>query len=410
MSKIGEIHLSSETFKNMHNLRLLKFYGSYHPFGYFANKPKLYFNQGLEYLSDELRYLFWAGYPLKTLPLRFSPEKLFEISLPFSNIEKLWTGTKPAFKLKSIELYYSQHLIEIPDVSEAPNIEIINLAGCTNLVEVPSSIQYLNDLRILKLNGCKSLRNFPSNIHFKSLVTLDLASCINITEFPQISGNLRDLELGGTSIEEVPSSIACLTELCLLSLTRCSKLKSISTSICKLKSLQKLSLSMCAKLESFPEILEKMECLEFLWLNGATEIKELPSSIENLNGLQVLELADCKNLETIPSSIKKLTSLAILDLSGCTKLGKLPELSALCSLKDLDLSFCNLTKIPEEICCISSLDTLTLDGNNFESLPSRIKQLSRLTFLSLNNCSMLKSVPELPSCLRELNALHCKWL
>ncbi|XP_044512061.1 disease resistance-like protein DSC1 [Mangifera indica] len=431
MSKIREIHVSSEAFKNMPNLRLLNFYASDHLLGDFASNPKLYFNQGLEYLSDELRCLYWVGYPLRTLPSRFSPEKLIEISLPFSNIEQLWIGTKPAFELKSIDLYHSQHLIGIPDVSEAPNIEIIKLEHCTNLVKVPSSIGCLNHLHILRLNGCKSLRNFPSNIHFKSLVTLNLASCIYLTDFPQISGNIRDLNLSGTAIEVVPSSIACLTELCLLTLTRCSKLKSISTSICKLKSLQRLELNFCTKLESFPEILEKMECLESLLLNGATVIKELPSSIDNLNGLCHLRLVGCKNLVTIPSSIRKLTSLIELDFSGCSKLVKLsensiiewkeniycqcpgfvlPPLSALCSLKELFLSFCNLTEIPEDLCCMSSLKTLNLNGNNFESLPSRIKQLSRLKRLYLRDCNMLQSLPELPPCLRVLEATNCKRL
>ncbi|XP_031249156.1 disease resistance-like protein DSC1 isoform X2 [Pistacia vera] len=417
MSKIREMHLSSEAFTNMRNLRLLKFYVSDQFSGGFVNNPKLCFPQGLEYLSDELRYLYWVGFPLKTLPPRFSPEKLIELNLPYSNIEQLWIGTK--------------HLIEIPDVSEAPNIEIIELQHCTNLVKVPSSIQYLNHLRILRLSGCKSLRNFPSNIHFKSLVTLNLSSCIYLTEFPRISGNIRDINLSGTAIEEVPSSIMCLTELCSLVMTRCSRLKSISTSICKLKSLQRLELDYCSKLESFPEILEKMESLERLLLNGATEIRELPSSIEHLNGLRHLRLMDCKNLETIPSSICNLTSLIEMDLSGCSKLVKLsensttqwkgniysqcpgfvlPPLSALCSLTELFLSFCNLTEIPEDLCCISSLKTLNLNGNNFKTLPSRIKQLSKLKRLYLRDCNMLQSLPELPPCLRVLIAMNCKRL
>ncbi|XP_031253114.1 putative disease resistance protein At4g11170 [Pistacia vera] len=149
MSKIREMHLNSEAFTNMRNLRLLKFYLSDQLLGDFVNNPKLCFPQGLEYLSDELRCLYWVGFPLKTLPPRFSPEKLIEPNLPYSNIEQLWIGTKPAFKLKSIDLYHSQNLIEIPDVSEAANIEIIELGHCTSLVNVPSSIQYLNHLCIL---------------------------------------------------------------------------------------------------------------------------------------------------------------------------------------------------------------------------------------------------------------------
>jgi hypothetical protein len=57
-------------------------------------------------LSDELRILEWCGYPLKSLPYPlkslptgFEPDKLVELSMPFSPIEKLWKGVKVRFLL-----------------------------------------------------------------------------------------------------------------------------------------------------------------------------------------------------------------------------------------------------------------------------------------------------------------------
>ncbi|XP_044511384.1 disease resistance-like protein DSC1 [Mangifera indica] len=432
MSKIKELKLSSKAFADMCNLRLIKFYNhALYEDSVDISKVKLH--GGLKYLSDKLRYLYWAGYPMKTLPSNFTPENLVQLKLPCSNVQQLWKGTKEAFNLKSIDLHKSKNLIKMPDLSEAPQLEIINLEECRSLVEVPSSIQHLNNLSFLCLRGCESLKVFPRNIHFGSHIILDLSFCINLTEFPHISGNVVQLFLNGTAIEEVPSSIECLSELVLLDLTKCTRLKSISTSICKLKSLRLLYLWNCSKLESFPEIFEEMKHLVELNLNG-TAIKTLPSTIQHLIGLCSLGLRDCKHLQTIPSSICNLTSLGEIDLTGCSKLDMLPEnlgdLIVLRKLKatgaaiyqlpssvakwkritNLDLSFCALTEIPKHLCCASSLVSLDLSGNPFETLPTNFKQLSQLKNLYLENCNVLLSLPELPLCLEYIEVVNCKRL
>lgn len=51
-------------------------------------------HSGLDYLSDELRYLHWDGFPLKTLPQSFCAENIVELIFPDSKIEKLWTGVQ----------------------------------------------------------------------------------------------------------------------------------------------------------------------------------------------------------------------------------------------------------------------------------------------------------------------------
>jgi len=50
----------------------------------------LYLPQGLESLSNELRYLRWTHYPLESLPSKFSAENLVELNLPYSRLKKLW--------------------------------------------------------------------------------------------------------------------------------------------------------------------------------------------------------------------------------------------------------------------------------------------------------------------------------
>ncbi|KAH9726816.1 Disease resistance-like protein DSC1 [Citrus sinensis] len=431
LSKIRDINLNPQAFANMPNLRFLKFYMP-KLFGISDMVCKLHLPQGLQYLSDELRYLHWHGYPLKMLPSNFTPENLIELNLLYSRIEQLWKGKKEAFNLISINLYHSQYLTRIPDPFEAPNLERINLSNCTTLPCIPQSVLNFSNLSILCLKGCKSLRCFPNNIHFRSPISLNFSYCVNFKEFPQISGNVRELYLRGTPIEYVPSSIDCLAKLEYLDLGHCTILESISTSICKLKSLLKLCLDNCSKLESFPEILEKMGCLEDIDLEG-TAITELPSSIEYLGGLTTLNLTGCSKLDNLPenlgnlkslkmlcanesaisqlpSSITNLNELQVVWCSGCRGLILPPSFSGLSYLTELDLSCCNLIEIPQDIGCLSLLRSLDLRKNNFEYLPASMKHLSKLKSLDLSCCNMLQSLPELPLQLKFLQAKDCKQL
>ena len=75
----------------MPNLRLLTFKSHN---GDSERINSVYLPKGLEFLPKNLRYLGWNGYPLESLPSRFFPEKLVELSMPYSNVEKLWQGVQ----------------------------------------------------------------------------------------------------------------------------------------------------------------------------------------------------------------------------------------------------------------------------------------------------------------------------
>ncbi|KAH9727013.1 Disease resistance-like protein DSC1 [Citrus sinensis] len=237
-------------------------------------------------------------------------------------------------------------------------------------------------------------------------------------EFPQISGNITNLHLRETAIEEVPSSIHCLTNLKKLSLINCTRLKRVSTIICKLKSLLELYLRGCLRLESCPDILEKMEHLNHIALER-TEITEPPFSFENLEGLETLGFEGFSEQGNSPVNIGKLSSsdadsneLKQLWLRGtkCLVSYFASSLSGLSPLASLDISDCALTTIPQDIGCLSSLKYFFLRGNKFEDLPASIKQLSQLIILDLSRCNMLQSLPELPPRLKWLDATDCKRL
>ncbi|XP_052292643.1 disease resistance-like protein DSC1 isoform X2 [Citrus sinensis] len=404
LSKIKGINLDPGAFTNMSSMRLLKFYvPKFYKIERFLSMSieeqlsysKVQLPNGLDCLPKKLRYLHWDTYPLRTLPSNFKPKNLVELNLRFSKVEQLWEGEK----------------------------------AC-----VPSSIQNFKYLSALSFKGCKSLRSFPSNLRFVCPVTINFSYCVNLIEFPQISGKITRLYLDQSAIEEVPSSIECLTDLEVLDLRGCKRLKRISTRFCKLRSLVDLFLHGCLNLESFPEILEKMEHLKRIYL-GHTTITELPSSFENLPGLEVLFVDDCSKLDKLPdnignfeslyhisaagSAIRQLPSsvadsnaLGILEVSNCKGLVSLPRslLLGLSSLGLLRISYSAVMEIPQEIACLSSLEVLYLSGNNFESLPASIKQMSRLSSLDLKDCKMLQSLPELPLCLKSLDLRDCKML
>ncbi|TXG64821.1 hypothetical protein EZV62_011815 [Acer yangbiense] len=400
----------------MYNLRLLKFYDSTwikDSFGdfYSSHSPyysKVHIGEGLSDLFDKLRSLVWLGYPLLTLPSNFNPDNLVELDLNRSNVETLWEDSVHAPKLKWLILAHCTRLIKIPDLSESPLIEEIDIQNCSSLLDFPLLAQHGNNLCDLSMWGCKSLRSFPSDIHFESLLSLDLHGCNNITKIPKISGSIIHLNLSWTAIDEVPPSIQCLRKLCKLNLSHCTRLQHIPTSIWQLKSLYELNLENCSRLESFPEILDTMEYVKTLELSG-TAIKELPENLGDLKSLKFL-YADRTAITQLPSSMKHLKNLKKLSCRGCRGLRFTLSSGLPCSLTSLSLSDCNLKEIPEDICRLSSLLHLDLSENHFEHLPKSMKLLFDLRYLNLNNCNMLQSVTELPSSLRLLSASDCEQL
>ncbi|KAK3204719.1 hypothetical protein Dsin_018765 [Dipteronia sinensis] len=256
MSKIRNIQLDPGAFSKMHNLRFLKFYNS-------ANEmnSKVHLFQGTTLPSRELSYFYWHAYPLKSLPSDFNPRKLCALHLPYSNLEQL--PNEHFFKLKYINLSHSK-LTKIPDIPVAPSLESLILEGCNNLLEIPSSVGYLDKLVTLNLRDCKSLKSLPNYIHLKSLKILILSGCSNLSKFPEMLDNIKELYLGGTIIEELPSSIEYLSCLIILDLENCSRLTCLPNGICKLKCLEELNLTGCSQLGRLPDDLGSLKALKKL--------------------------------------------------------------------------------------------------------------------------------------------------
>ena len=91
LSQTRDLYLNPDTFKKMPYLRFLKLYTHC---TWLQKSSNVYIPTALESFSDELRYLEWSGYPLKSLPLTFCAQKLVELRMPNSQVSKLWDGVQ----------------------------------------------------------------------------------------------------------------------------------------------------------------------------------------------------------------------------------------------------------------------------------------------------------------------------
>ncbi|ESQ28532.1 hypothetical protein EUTSA_v10019585mg, partial [Eutrema salsugineum] len=269
MSKIGELTVSKRAFEEMRNLRFLRFYNG-----------KVSLLEDMEYLPH-LRLLHWDSYPRKSLPPTFQPERLVELHMQFSKLEKLWGGIQPLANLKKIDLVHSKNLKEIPNLLKATSLETLKLMGCKSLVELPSSISNLQKLKTLSMRACVKLQVIPSDINLVFLEDVDMSYCSRLRTFPDISKNFSRLNLEDTKIEDVPASVGgCWSRLEWLVMGNRS-----------LKRLTHVPLS-----------------VTLLDLSNS-EIKRIPDCIVGLPHLVTLIVKNCKKLVSIPGLAPSLKSL-----------------------------------------------------------------------------------------------------
>ncbi|KAK3187958.1 hypothetical protein Dsin_027519 [Dipteronia sinensis] len=422
LSQISELCLSPDAFTRMPRLKLLKFYGIWHKE---MNKVKI--REGvLESLPEDLRYLCWHGYPSKSLPSNFNPNLLVELDMSYSNLQYLWKDTKDLGNLRRISLQGCKQLIEVPDLSRAPKLHVMNLDGCSNLtkfskisrnvkelylsktaVEEIPSLRHLTSLETLDLSGNTRLKNLPTGmIHLTSLEILRLDGCSNITKFPQISWAITKLYLGGVDIEEVPDSvIKSLNKLVKLDLCGNTRLKNLP-SMSHLTSLSSLNLKGCSNITEFPEVSVETEELH---LSG-TVIDEVPNSaIESLYNLVILDISDNTRLKNLPS-MSHLTSLSSLNLKDCSNITEFPEVSV--NTGELYLCRTAIEEIPSFAERFTKLEYLTFSHcRSLKRVSSDILKLTMEDFpnLDFSGCSKLENLPEVLEDNRKIVDLCFDW-
>ncbi|RHN39422.1 putative TIR domain, winged helix-turn-helix DNA-binding domain-containing protein [Medicago truncatula] len=255
LSEIKELQLSPRVFAKMSKLKFLDIYTKES-----KNEGRLSLPRGLEFLPNELRYLRWEYYPLESLPSKFSAENLVRLSLPYSRLKKLWHGVKDLVNLNVLILHSSTLLTELPDFSKATSLAVLDLQFCVGLTSVHPSVFSLKNLEKLDLSGCISLTSLQSNTHLSSLSYLSLYNCTALKEFSVTSKHMSVLNLDGTSIKELPSSIGLQSKLTFLNLGR-THIESLPKSIKNLTRLRQLGFFYCRELKTLPELPQSLEML-----------------------------------------------------------------------------------------------------------------------------------------------------
>ncbi|CAJ2667212.1 unnamed protein product [Trifolium pratense] len=349
-SEIEIIHLNSlpeeivewtgNEFKKMKNLKTLVI-----PINKFFFKP--------HHLPNSLRVLIWHWYPSQYIPSDFCPKNLSICKLPNSGLTSFNLANslkeRTFFGMKVLHLDNSECLTEIIDISSLKNLEEFSFQRCENLLTIHDSVGFLNKLKILNAKGCSKLRSFPP-IQLPSLQKLELSCCYRLNNFPKILGkmdNIEDIDLIGTSIEELPDSFQNLTRLNELLLVveghrmlirlpswilmmpklyhiclygyhvlpnQCDKPSSMVSSKLKSLGLRKCNLTD----ESLPIILKLFSNVTHLDLS-MTNITILPECIKEHRSLRSLRLDDCKCLQEIrgiPPNLKYLSALNCESLSS----------------------------------------------------------------------------------------------
>ncbi|XP_061990789.1 disease resistance protein RPV1-like isoform X2 [Rosa rugosa] len=296
------ICLSGTTFSNMRNLRL---------FIHCAGRC----SGAVDSLPNSLRVVDWPEYPLQFLPSNLIQRELAVINMPRSRITVLGDGYKHLVNLTSINLSCCQYLTKVSDLSGSPNLRRLNLDYCKSLVEVHSSVGFLDKLEYLSLSDCSRLETFLTEVNWKSMRTLMLPSCRRLENFIKIGHSMesiKTLDLMESGIKELQSWIGCCISLEVLNLHGTSIKQLPSSEIENLTSLRELDL-WGTPLEELPSSIGYCTSLEILNAYG-TDIEELPSSIGYCTSLCELNLSGTL-IEELPSSIGNLTSLVELNVS-----------------------------------------------------------------------------------------------
>ncbi|KAL1293166.1 hypothetical protein HN51_053802 [Arachis hypogaea] len=326
MTQTTDLHISSNAFRKMPNLRLLAFADSI-GHGRRRTNNNLYLPTNLE-LPNSLRYIQWDGYPLKSLPSIGWPKNLVEISMPDSNVEKLWDGVQNLPSLEIINLRGSKRLIECPNFSATSNLKEVWFNFCESLTHVHPSIFSLEKLEFLAVYGCKELKSLCSSNCSPSLHTVVAYNCPNLQEFsvPILHQDSKiHLHLRSTPLKELPPSILHLKHLVNFSFPISKNLAKLSANFANQIMLSDISEHEQDAVATLHSVLPcpVFKHVKLLKFDNCHSLTELPDNISLLSSLVKLSFHKT-NVIGLPESIKFLPQLKVLKVCHCEMLQFIP--------------------------------------------------------------------------------------
>ena len=303
--------------------------------------------------------------------------RLSELYLNETSIKDLPLSMEHVTGLIKLDLRDCKNLSSLPNACcSLMSLKILTLSGCSKIDELPEKLGNLKGLEELDVSGT-AIKDLPLAMqHVTGLIKLDLRDCKNLSSLPNAycsSMSLKILTLSGCSkIDELPENLGNLEGLEELDVSG-TAIKVLPTSINLLKNLKGLFLRGCKGLS--PKSSNKL--ISFQRRRSPYPMVMLDNSLSGLCSLTVLDLSFC-NLQSIPDYIGCLSSLFSLKLEG-NNFVCLPEsMIQLSNLKVLRLGFCtslrSLPKLPLNLGYIyarscTSLETLSIKPDD-EVVPS----------------------------------------
>ncbi|CAN6702776.1 unnamed protein product [Malus baccata var. baccata] len=279
-----EQSFSTEAFKKMWRLKFLKL-------------ENVMLTGSYKHLSKELRALTWFGFPLEAIPADFDQRSLVCMVLSNSKIVRVWEDSDllPK-KLKFLYLKDCHNLIELPDFSKLPHLEILNLSGCKGLC---GGYHFLAQLKMIE--------------------ELVLSDC-NITDGAvlEIIGSLSSLtflDLGGNGFSRLPI-LSGLSQLQVLNLNHCTNLQAIPDLP---NSLLELIAKHCTALEIMPDFSE-MSKMTLLRLDDCHKLKDIPNfknSLDYMDSIISIHMEGCTSLtDTFKENLQTKNAFGGITLFG----------------------------------------------------------------------------------------------
>ncbi|XP_042957769.1 disease resistance protein RPV1-like isoform X4 [Carya illinoinensis] len=370
--------LNAKALSKMTKLRFFKFHHS---------QSIKWHGKPLNYMqTNELRFIEWFGYHLKSWPSSFKPKNLTVLRMYSSQIKQLWKGSMDLDNLKELDMGHSENLIETPDLSGAPNLEIIDFQNCRSLCEVHPSIKELKQLKQLSMAGTGIKHLWKGTlVVLHNLKFLALSYCKNLIETPDLTGtpNLEEIYFTGcTNLCEVHPSIKVLKQIKKIMIIGTGIKQLWKGSLMDLDNLKKLDMGHSENLIETPD-LSGAPNLEIIDFQNCRSLCEVHPSIKELKQLKQLSMAGTGIKHLWKGTLVVLHNLKILNLSNCKNLIETPDLTRTPNLEEIDFTGCtNLCEVHPSIKVLKQIKKIMIIGTG-------IKQLWKGSLMVLHNLKKL---------------------